>query len=259
MPAAISEAVIDKVKEEWAIDPEASAREVARRFQSKYGPGLVGDRTIQTAVAQAKAQAPQKTFPCTPWRPRGDPEENPEEALFLLEIHQQKRREGGKGLLCHEAAWARRLRHTLDGLGPPWRVLELIKAYAERERAAYYLNTTPYTEDLDGFVTFRMWLSPAHQQRYEEAIAVGAVPVPFLGTTEPFLKELLARGPAEIGEEVWDRLSYNAIFWVFKQLSTPSDHLPAGWSNILLKYLDDPQSYEALISPTTAATKDGAL
>jgi hypothetical protein len=255
MVAAISEPVIEQVREEWSVDPNISAREVARRFTRKYGRDLVRERKIIEIVGEAKENSPKEPFPLAPWHPWANREENPEDTFFALKMHHLKKLEEKEGLLAHEAAWARRLRRALEGLGPPHRQLEVVRTYAERERSAYYLCTTPYTEDLDAFITHQMWLSPAHQQRYEEAIAAGAAPVPFLGTTEPFLKELLAQGPGKVGEDVWDRLSYNPIFRVFQQLSSPpEDTMDPGWSEILLKYLDDPQTQEALLSSTTATT-----
>jgi hypothetical protein len=256
MTTATKPEIIEQVRFEWAAEPDISARQLAMRFQQKYGSSLVRARRITAAVAEAKAQAPSAPFPCTPWKPWADAEKAPEETLFLIQLHHQKRREGSDGLLCHEAAWARRLRQPLEGLEPIYRVLELVQAYTERERIAYFLNAAPYTADLDGFITFQMWRSEECQQQYEKAITAGVVPVPFLNASEDFLRELLAQGPAKIGEEVWDRLSHHPMFFhAFRQLSDPSDPLPEGWSKILLKFLDDPTGFDALLSPTTAATK----
>jgi hypothetical protein len=254
MVAATGERVKNQILEEWASTPDASAREVSRRFLHIYGKALVGDRTIQTIVGEAKRAAPAQPFPCTLWRPWSDPAINLDDTFFLLKLHQHKRKGEGVGLTCPEAKWATLLRSALEGL-KTWQVLELVRAYVARERTAYYLNAPIYTEDLDSFVASQMWLDDEHQRQYEELIAAGAAPVPFLNASEEFLKELVAQGPAGLGEETWDRLSHHLIFaHTFKLLANPSEPLPAGWSDILLDFLDDPTSFDALLSPTTAAT-----
>jgi hypothetical protein len=247
MTTATKPEILDQVRFEWAVDPNISARQLAQRFQRKYG-SIVRERRITAAIAEAKADAPATPFWCSLWTPWTNAEETTEETLFLIQLQHQSRREGGEGLWCHQAAWAKRLRQSLDGLEPVHRVLELMQMYAERERAAYYLNVPIRTADLDGFVLSGMWRSPEHQQQYEAELAKGIVPVPFLGVTEAFLKELLSEGPAEIGEAAWDRLSYHPIFHhAFKILADPSDPLPAEWSDILLEFLDDPVDFNALL------------
>jgi hypothetical protein len=259
MTTAIKPEILDQVRFEWAVDPGISARQVAYRFQRKYG-SIVSERRITAAVAEAKTDAPREPFPCSLWTPWTNAEETTEETLFLIALHHQSRREGGEGLRCHQAAWARRLRQSLEGLEPVHRVLELVRMYASRERAAYYLNVPIRTADLDGFVLSGMWRSAEHQKEYEAELAKGVVPVPFLGVTEAFLKELLSEGAAEIGEEAWDRLSYHPIFHhAFKILTDPSDPLPAEWSDLLLEFLDDPVEFNALIDPAIADTTAGRL
>jgi hypothetical protein len=236
------------VKEAWAVDPAVSARELARNFQQVFGDKLVGDRRIQTAVAQAKAQAPKKSFPSEWWRPWEDPDKNLDDNFFLLRIHQLKRSEDGVGLTIPEATWAARLRPALEGL-EACQILELVRAYVARERIAHYLQKPAYTEDLDGFVVSQMWTSPEHQQQYEKAITVGAVPIPFLNASEKFLRELLARGPEGLGTDTWERLLKHPIFaHTFARLSDPSKPLKAGWSKVLLKYLKDPTTFDAILN-----------
>jgi hypothetical protein len=259
MPAAINDVVINQIQAEWAKAPGTSGRQMGQRFCGIYGTNLVGERTVQAAVAEAKKAAPAQPFRCTPWHPWSDLEADPSATLFVVRLHQQAHREGGGGLRCHEAAWAKRLRLALAGLEKAhpnvepepedaeyrnvekmWRPLEVVQAYAARERTAYYLNAPIYSADLDGFVTFGMWRSPEHQRHYEEAITEKLIPVPFLGASEAFLKELVARGPAGVGEEVWDSLLHHPIFaHTFKFLADPSKPLPAGWSSIILRFLDD--------------------
>jgi hypothetical protein len=257
MPAATSEVVIDRVKGAWAVDPGVSARELARNFQQVFGIKLVGDRRIQTAVAEAKAQAPKEPFPCPPWRSWEDPDKNLDDTFFLLQLHQLSRRKEGVGLTVPEATWGTRLRPALGGL-KTHQVLELVRAYVSRERVAYYLNEPIYTEDLDGFVMSQMWLDNEHAQRYEEALSAGAVPVPFLNASEAFLRELVAQGPKGLGEDTWDRLNRHPIFHhVFKKLMDPEEPLPEGWSEILLKFLDDPTGFDAILNrPAIASTAE---
>jgi hypothetical protein len=251
MVAATDEKVKNKVLEEWVSTPDVSARAVSRRFLRKHGKDLVGDRTIQTIVGEAKRAAPSEPFPCTLWRPWSD-SKDPDETFYLLQLHQIARQ--GGGLRCHEAAWAKRLRPLLAGL-ETHQVLELTRAYAKRERASYFLNTAPYTEDLDSFVMSQMWLDEEHLQRYAEALAAGAVPVPFLNASEAFLKEIAAQGHEGLGEDTWKLLDEHPIYHhVFKDLADPSDPLPDDWPNIVLAYLDDPGVFDAVLSPINTAS-----
>jgi hypothetical protein len=257
MTAATLPEVIDEIRYEWAIAPNTSARQIARKFQDKYGTSLVRNRRIIKIVAEVKGEAPTEAFPCTLWKPWADPEKNSGDNLYLIQLHQLRRREGSKGLGCHEAAWARRLRQNLEGLEPLHRQLELVHAYTEREKVAYFLGESIQSEDLDGFVTFQMWRSTEHKQRYEEAVADGSVPVPFLGRSEAFIKELVTLGPEGIGEEVWNRLNRDPLFrYVFQLQTNPSDPLPAGWSDILLEILDEPPHYDSVLGPVP--TNNGA-
>jgi hypothetical protein len=249
--------VIDRVKEAWAEDPEVSARELARNFQQVFGVKLVGDRRIQTAVAEAKAQAPKEPFPSELWRPWTDPDKNLDDNFFLLKIHQLKRSEDGVGLTVPEATWAARLRPALGGL-ETCQVLELVRAYVARERVAYYLNTAPYTEDLDSFTISQMWLDDEHRQQYERAITLGAAPIPFLNASEKFLRELVARGPEGLGKDTWERLLNHPIFaHTFARLSDPSKPLKAGWSKVLLKYLKDPTTFDVILRSAASTTAEG--
>jgi hypothetical protein len=291
MTVATRPEVIEQVKYEWAYSPDISARQLAKIFQDKYGNSLVRDRRITEIVAEAKAQAPEKPFPLTPWEPWVH-EDSPDQTLFILKLDHFDRQEGGAGLLAHEAAWARRLWKPLQGLdqvlenlgldgeeldiaegGAPQLQLELVRTYGKREQAAYYLQAPPYTRDLDGFVAFQMWMSPEHQRKYEAAIAAGVVPIPFIGVTEPFLRELLAQGsdtvgddawvhlrkgllaqgPGMVSEKVWDRLSWHPIFRRLKQLSEGAP--PDGWSNVFLQWLNDPQDYQQVMESTAQEAK----
>jgi hypothetical protein len=278
MTAATRPEVIEAVKYEWAFSPWVNTRQIGKRFQDKYGRNLVRDRRIADIIAEAREAAPDTPFPCTLWHPWDELEANPAATLFVVRLHQQAHREGGEGLRCHEAAWAKRLRLALEGLERAhpdvepeqedreqkdvekmWRVLEVVTSYAQRERTAYYLNAPIRSEDLDGFVTFGMWRSPEHQQHYEEAITEKLIPIPFLGASEAFMKELVARGPRGLGEEVWDNLLHHPIFaHTFKFLADPSESLPAGWSSIILRFLDDPTGYSAILNHSTSAATTAA-
>jgi hypothetical protein len=258
MPAATSEAVIDQVKEAWAVDPAVSARELARSFQQVFGDKLVGDRRIQTAVAEAKRAAPSGPFPNGRWRPWEDAEKSLDDNFFLLRIHQLKRSEDGEGLTIPEATWAARLRPALGGL-ETYQILELVRAYVARERVAHYLQKPAYTEDLDGFVISQMWLDDEHRQQYERGIEVGAAPIPFLNASEGFLRELLAKGPEGLGKDTWERLTRHPIFaHTFARLSDPSKTLEPGWSKVLLKYLKDPTGFDVILRNASSTTAESA-
>jgi hypothetical protein len=254
MTAAIRERVVEQVKQEWASDPNVSAREIARRFLRKHGADFVKERTIVSIVSRAKEEAPDEPFPIAPWKPWVSTEESPEQTFYLLRLHHLKWAKQGKELYAHEAKWALRLQRALLGL-ELHQQYEIIMRYAGQEEISYYLNAPPTVDDLDAFVSYAMWLSPQHQQRYEDAIAAGVAPVPFLGSVESLLPALNDAYPSNTPaaqlanrDPAWALLMENPIF---KLILAGGTRTP-GWSSILLEYLGDPQSLGPLVSiPTT--------
>lgn len=225
----IGERIKDQVRYEWAVAPEASAIGIARKFSYKYGDDLASSRTIEGVVAEAKAYSPATPFELKPWTPWLNEGGSPEATLFLLSLHREKLIDQKKGLYQHEARWALRFQKALEGL-VAWRQLRIVQEYAEREMAAYHLNRIPDTGDLDAFLAFGMWRSKELQLEYEKALQVGDVPIPFLGASDAFLREVLkARGATPPVNNPIVRL-----------LLDQADDLQPEWSDILLDFLDDP-------------------
>jgi hypothetical protein len=257
VPAAINEVVIDEVRREWALDPETSGWGMVRKFHRKYGPNLVGSRTIRATTADAKKSSPVEPFPSELWQPWTDSAKNLDDNIFASKVHQYKRSAQGVGLTRPEAEWATRLRVALKGLEIV-QVLELVRAFVARERVAHYLQKPASTEDLTGFVVSQMWVDKEHQLQYEDAIASKAVPLPFLNASEEFLKELFAQGPSGLGADTWDHLNRHPLFeCAFLILANVP--LNPGWSRIFLEYLRDPARSDALPDPAIADTAEGVL
>jgi hypothetical protein len=235
MSAAITEPVKDLVKDEWAIEPDVSAREVARRFQRKYGRKLIRDRKIIQLVTEAKKEAPSEPFPLVPWKPWANEEETPEHTLFLLRINAIKLAEQAEGLYVHEAQWGRRIRPAIEELQPPYRQYRLVMMYARREVVAYYRRKTANTEALDAFIAYQPWL-PENQRRYELAILARVAPLPFVPSREDW-----AFGPS--GEPLRD--DFLKLLGEFESATTATSFtfLPPGeLAQGLLSILDHPDA-----------------
>ena len=173
----ISDAVVDTVKEIWANDPRQNATQVHTVVKRRLGPGAVSLRKVQQVVAELKKRGAGR-FQLSEWGPWQDPDATPEDADYLFWIQRMMIRDWKRRLYEHEAKWARRLRVVLRDADPEIQLL-LIGLYAERERFAVNVQELPtYTEDLDGFVTFKPWLRKRWKE-YQSAVEAGVVPPPY--------------------------------------------------------------------------------
>jgi hypothetical protein len=246
--------VIELVRREWAIAPGTSARQVAERFQAKYGRELVRDRRISEIVTEAKAAAPTEPFLLADWQPWADDAETDEDILFLLRIHTIKKAECGQDLYEHEARWGRQIRMKLEGLEPVYRQYRLVILYGQAEVASYYLNQPVNTEALDDFIAHQPWLKE-NQRGYEQALAKGAAQLPFNlpvpVTRGNALVDFIQSPFGQFLDQRDPEILLNLLLdppdppdrWVKIVIENPEQF--SGWSAFLLPSLDPPEIKEA--------------
>lgn len=186
--------IVRLVEREWADQDQKAtvtgsrpprAKDVRARLARQGAPSL---RKVQQIIREVKARG--GSFEPVKWQPwnvdsNGNGKESPEETEFLLTLQFRALSFWRRGLYEHEALWACRLRavvvnmtalemdpSTAVGVG-----LCLILLYAHREAQAQLLNRPPYTDDLDGLLTFAPWGS-AKWKGYELAVAEGLIVPP---------------------------------------------------------------------------------
>jgi hypothetical protein len=179
MPARVSEQVVNRVRELWAKNPQASGHAVANQYFKIYGDKDIKLRKIISIVSAAKKAAPEEPFAFAEWEPWNNPQESPGETYFLLLLNYIKQAESGVGLYQHESRWGRQLRIDVAGLSP-YSQYKLVYLYSIRDVINHYLKRPRYTADLDGFVAFKPW-RPYHNWAayYIYLLALGAGVVPF--------------------------------------------------------------------------------
>ena len=136
--------------------PSDSSRKISKSATEKH-------------IKTLEQQVSPKMLSLVEWRPWTDPDETAEESAFLLKLNTIKNADQRLNLFEHEARWGRRLRVALETLCP-YGQYKIVCEYGDRAVMASHLGRElPYTEDMDGYLTYQPWLP---QNRHAYLLAV---------------------------------------------------------------------------------------
>jgi hypothetical protein len=204
MPAPLDTAIVERVKNFWGKNahPLGAKGPSRRSLYEQYKRAVKNELSwgaFSNIVKKLEQSVPEERFEerfsIAPWKPWADPQENPEDTAFLLQISAVMQADIGRDPYNIEAKWARRLRVALEGLYP-FAQYRMIISYTSREIAAYYLKEDLYTTDLDNFLAYKPWFLE-NQQAYNIAVLSGSAHYPNLDTFNDF---------TDPPEEIWEDL-----------------------------------------------------